>query len=148
MQVYLRVAKLFQNQDDLLQEFSQFLPDASGSSHIGVSQAIPMRDNSSSSYMPPSKKQSRESISCTMRLIDLLFDKSQYENKAELPAFLSTCIIFNIGVGDGGRWLDRSPFNFLGKFFTKEFEFLKKVVTVLPPSKYFAFWREFPKYRK
>jgi len=57
-EVYLRVAKLFQNQDDLLQEFSQFLPDASGSGHINVSQAIPMRDNSSSSYMPPSKKQS------------------------------------------------------------------------------------------
>ena len=60
--MYLRVAKLFQNQDDLLQEFSQFLPDASGSGHINVSQAIPMRDNSSSSYMPPSKKQSREYI--------------------------------------------------------------------------------------
>ena len=29
-QVYQQVAKLFQNQEDLLQEFSQFLPDANG----------------------------------------------------------------------------------------------------------------------
>ncbi|XP_065063870.1 paired amphipathic helix protein Sin3a-like isoform X1 [Rhopilema esculentum] len=55
-EVYQQVAKLFQNQEDLLQEFSQFLPDASGSTNLSISQAVPMRDNSSSSYMPPSKK--------------------------------------------------------------------------------------------
>jgi histone deacetylase complex regulatory component SIN3 len=31
-EVFTQVAKLFQNQEDLLQEFSQFLPDANGSS--------------------------------------------------------------------------------------------------------------------
>ena len=30
-EVFTQVAKLFQNQEDLLQEFSQFLPDANGS---------------------------------------------------------------------------------------------------------------------
>ena len=29
-EVYQQVAKLFENQEDLLQEFSQFLPDATG----------------------------------------------------------------------------------------------------------------------
>ena len=31
-EVYSQVAKLFQNQEDLLSEFGQFLPDANGSS--------------------------------------------------------------------------------------------------------------------
>jgi hypothetical protein len=31
-EVYAQVAKLFQNQEDLLAEFGQFLPDANGSS--------------------------------------------------------------------------------------------------------------------
>ena len=31
-EVYSQVAKLFQNQEDLLAEFGQFLPDANGSS--------------------------------------------------------------------------------------------------------------------
>src|SRR5699024_7261941 len=31
-EVFTKVAKLFQHQEDLLQEFSQFLPDATGSS--------------------------------------------------------------------------------------------------------------------
>lgn len=30
-EVYSKVAKLFQNQEDLLSEFGQFLPDANGS---------------------------------------------------------------------------------------------------------------------
>lgn len=34
-EVYAKVAKLFQKQEDLLKEFSQFLPDASGSSSVG-----------------------------------------------------------------------------------------------------------------
>ena len=35
--MYHQVAKLFQNQEDLLQEFSQFLPDANGAAMSGVS---------------------------------------------------------------------------------------------------------------
>ena len=34
LQVYQQVAKLFQNQEDLLQEFSQFLPDANGAASM------------------------------------------------------------------------------------------------------------------
>ena len=34
-EVYSQVAKLFQNQEDLLAEFGQFLPDANGSSYGG-----------------------------------------------------------------------------------------------------------------
>ena len=34
--VYKQVAKLFKNQEDLLQEFSQFLPDANGSQLAGL----------------------------------------------------------------------------------------------------------------
>ena len=34
--VYKQVAKLFKNQEDLLQEFSQFLPDANGSPLAGL----------------------------------------------------------------------------------------------------------------
>lgn len=34
-EVYSQVAKLFQNQDDLLSEFGQFLPDANGSGLFG-----------------------------------------------------------------------------------------------------------------
>ena len=34
-EVYAKVAKLFKNQEDLLVEFSQFLPDASGGSGTG-----------------------------------------------------------------------------------------------------------------
>ena len=33
--MYSQVAKLFQNQEDLLAEFGQFLPDANGSSYGG-----------------------------------------------------------------------------------------------------------------
>ena len=33
-EVYSQVAKLFQNQDDLLNEFGQFLPDANGSAYL------------------------------------------------------------------------------------------------------------------
>ena len=32
-EVYSQVAKLFQNQEDLLSEFGQFLPDANGSAN-------------------------------------------------------------------------------------------------------------------
>lgn len=40
-EVYAQVAKLFQNQEDLLQEFGQFLPDANGAStHSLVSQGL------------------------------------------------------------------------------------------------------------
>lgn len=35
-EVFTKVAKLFQNQDDLLQEFSQFLPDANGNSSASI----------------------------------------------------------------------------------------------------------------
>lgn len=34
--VYKKVARLFKNQDDLLQEFSQFLPDANGAQITGL----------------------------------------------------------------------------------------------------------------
>jgi histone deacetylase complex regulatory component SIN3 len=34
--VYKQVAKLFKNQEDLLQEFSQFLPDANGAQLTGL----------------------------------------------------------------------------------------------------------------
>jgi histone deacetylase complex regulatory component SIN3 len=34
--VYKQVAKLFKNQEDLLQEFSQFLPDANGAQMTGL----------------------------------------------------------------------------------------------------------------
>jgi hypothetical protein len=34
--VYKQVAKLFKNQEDLLQEFSQFLPDANGAQLSGL----------------------------------------------------------------------------------------------------------------
>eukprot|EP00794_Sanderia_malayensis_P006513 gene6513-7257_t len=59
-EVYQQVAKLFQSQEDLLQEFSQFLPDAGGS-HISISQAVQMRDSVSSPYIPPMKKQATSS---------------------------------------------------------------------------------------
>ena len=36
-EVYSQVAKLFQNQEDLLAEFGQFLPDANGSASHAVS---------------------------------------------------------------------------------------------------------------
>ena len=36
-EVYTQVAKLFQNQEDLLSEFGQFLPDANGSAFLGQS---------------------------------------------------------------------------------------------------------------
>lgn len=36
-EVYAQVAKLFQNQEDLLQEFGQFLPDANGAANALVS---------------------------------------------------------------------------------------------------------------
>ena len=36
-EVYAQVAKLFQNQEDLLSEFGQFLPDANGSANAYVS---------------------------------------------------------------------------------------------------------------
>ena len=36
-EVYTKVAKLFQNQEDLLSEFGQFLPDGNGSSTFGGS---------------------------------------------------------------------------------------------------------------
>lgn len=35
-EVYAQVAKLFQNQEDLLQEFGQFLPDANGAANALV----------------------------------------------------------------------------------------------------------------
>ena len=34
-EVYSQVAKLFQNQEDLLSEFGQFLPDANGGGFFG-----------------------------------------------------------------------------------------------------------------
>jgi paired amphipathic helix protein Sin3a len=38
-EVYAQVAKLFENQDDLLAEFGQFLPDATSHHGLGVSAA-------------------------------------------------------------------------------------------------------------
>jgi hypothetical protein len=48
-EVYSQVAKLFQNQEDLLSEFGQFLPDANGSgsgifgNSVSVSLCIPVQ---------------------------------------------------------------------------------------------------------
>ena len=39
-EVYSQVAKLFQNQEDLLSEFGQFLPDANGSAYQAVSSLV------------------------------------------------------------------------------------------------------------
>ncbi len=39
-EVYSQVAKLFQNQEDLLSEFSQFLPDAIGSGALGLNMSV------------------------------------------------------------------------------------------------------------
>lgn len=36
-EVYAQVSKLFQNQEDLLAEFGQFLPDATSAIHSSVS---------------------------------------------------------------------------------------------------------------
>lgn len=44
-EVYSQVAKLFQNQDDLLQEFGQFLPDANGAANALVSLQPPKATN-------------------------------------------------------------------------------------------------------
>jgi paired amphipathic helix protein Sin3a len=39
-EVYAKVAKLFENQEDLLQEFSQFLPEATGGNVSLVSHSL------------------------------------------------------------------------------------------------------------
>ncbi|XP_078328570.1 paired amphipathic helix protein Sin3a-like isoform X2 [Crassostrea virginica] len=60
-EVYSQVAKLFQNQEDLLAEFGQFLPDANGSSYGGYlnmlqtdSSALGVRNDHSSTVKKPS----------------------------------------------------------------------------------------------
>ena len=53
--MYQQVAKLFQNQEDLLQEFSQFLPDANGG-QISFAQGL-SNIREGSNYIPPAKKQ-------------------------------------------------------------------------------------------
>ena len=35
-EVYAQVSKLFQNQEDLLSEFGQFLPDATGANPVSI----------------------------------------------------------------------------------------------------------------
>jgi paired amphipathic helix protein Sin3a len=44
-EVYSKVAKLFKNQEDLLVEFSQFLPDASGNNSMNVVSSINSNNN-------------------------------------------------------------------------------------------------------
>ena len=39
-EVFAQVAKLFENQEDLLSEFGQFLPDANGSNNAYLSQTV------------------------------------------------------------------------------------------------------------
>lgn len=53
-EVYAQVAKLFNKQEDLLKEFSQFLPDATGSSFSGGVSAL--SNTPIPSYQPLSKK--------------------------------------------------------------------------------------------
>ncbi|XP_062620426.1 paired amphipathic helix protein Sin3a-like isoform X2 [Saccostrea cucullata] len=60
-EVYSQVAKLFQNQEDLLAEFGQFLPDANGSSYGGYlnmlqtdSSSLGVRNDHSSTVKKPS----------------------------------------------------------------------------------------------
>lgn len=59
-EVYHQVAKLFQNQEDLLQEFSQFLPDANGAAMSGgllAANRLPAHLTAArNEYVPPTKK--------------------------------------------------------------------------------------------
>ncbi|XP_071141100.1 paired amphipathic helix protein Sin3a-like isoform X1 [Mytilus edulis] len=61
-EVYSQVAKLFQNQEDLLAEFGQFLPDANGSSYGGYlnmlqnDSALGVRNDHSSTVKKPGMK--------------------------------------------------------------------------------------------
>lgn len=78
-EVYQQVAKLFNKQEDLLQEFSQFLPDATGSS-FNASAAVSL-SNAVSSYQPLSKKSTP--LSCNSS------KPTSNKNKKSLPSSLS-----------------------------------------------------------
>ncbi|EDO41458.1 predicted protein, partial [Nematostella vectensis] len=65
-EVYKQVAKLFQNQEDLLKEFSQFLPDANGGNSAGLIAASASRmshvtGSGRNEYSQPHKKQGMNS---------------------------------------------------------------------------------------
>ncbi|XP_041355634.1 paired amphipathic helix protein Sin3a-like isoform X2 [Gigantopelta aegis] len=68
-EVYAKVAKLFQNQEDLLNEFGQFLPDANGSSsylaaYVSSDSVLGVRNDHSSTVKKPgfnNKNQSSKS---------------------------------------------------------------------------------------
>ncbi|CAL1277736.1 unnamed protein product [Larinioides sclopetarius] len=53
-EVYDQVAKLFQNQEDLLQEFGQFLPDANGASLMGLAPQKPANSENNAVVKKPS----------------------------------------------------------------------------------------------
>lgn len=60
-EVYKQVARLFENQEDLLQEFSQFLPDANGAATMpgGLLSSSKLQSHLTSArneYAPPAKK--------------------------------------------------------------------------------------------
>ncbi|XP_028417065.1 paired amphipathic helix protein Sin3a-like [Dendronephthya gigantea] len=85
--VYKQVAKLFKNQEDLLQEFSQFLPDANGAQLSGLS-ALSKRahhqiSNFTSSYGPPSKKQALSSNSVKRNLGQIRRSSTSLQGKVK-----------------------------------------------------------------
>ena len=66
-EVYQQVAKLFNKQEDLLQEFSQFLPDATGSSFNSSMVSMTASSAAITSYQPLSKKASTPTTNTTTK---------------------------------------------------------------------------------
>ncbi|XP_046857434.1 paired amphipathic helix protein Sin3b-like isoform X2 [Xenia sp. Carnegie-2017] len=86
--VYKQVAKLFKNQEDLLQEFSQFLPDANGAPISGLSalskRAHNQMSNASGSYGgPPNKKQALSSTSVKRNLGQMRRSSTSSQSKVK-----------------------------------------------------------------
>lgn len=113
-EVYSQVAKLFQNQEDLLTEFGQFLPDANGSSYSGYlnmlqnDSALGVRNDHSTTVKKPglNKNQNHKSSSHLRR------PSGGQQPPTKKPR---TGILKDISLAEAGRYGTLNEFAFFDK---------------------------------
>ncbi|XP_053386924.1 LOW QUALITY PROTEIN: paired amphipathic helix protein Sin3a-like [Mercenaria mercenaria] len=118
-EVYAQVAKLFQNQEDLLAEFGQFLPDANGSSSyqgyvsslFGADSVLGVRNDHSSTVKKPgfpSKNQTAKAANQLRRSIS---------SSAQQPIIKKPRMgtLKDISLAEAGKWGTLNEYAFFDK---------------------------------
>ncbi|KAL4216441.1 Paired amphipathic helix protein Sin3a [Mactra antiquata] len=118
-EVYAQVAKLFQNQEDLLAEFGQFLPDANGSSSyqgyvsslFGTDSVLGVRNDHSSTVKKPgfaNKNQNAKSTSQIRRSIS-----SSLQQPIITKPRMGT--LKDVSLAEAGKWGTLTEYAFFDK---------------------------------